>query len=291
MAAIVALILRAPDWSRAARQHRLHGKVIHETTSDFAHIRVRERGSVRSLMFVEPDGAELMQSKLDLAAPAVPQLRYYRALMMSAPLQPSPARVLVIGLGGGGMVRFLHTAMPDTRIDAVEIDPAVVAIAESHFGTGNGPRTEIHTRDAFDYLRETDGPVYEVIYMDAFLRPPDVSSDLEEKARRLKTSDFLREIRARLVEPGGLVAFNLIEHEASTPEDLTVIRAVFPQVYEFPVADTGNLVVIASTDPARMDAATWRERASRLEAEFPWAASISLVKSAETLRPGVAGPR
>lgn len=281
----VALIMRAPDWLHSARQHRLHGGVIHEATSDFAHIRVREKGHLRSLMFVESDGGELMQSKLDLHAPETLQLAYYRALFVSTLFQPAPARVLIVGLGGGGMVRFLESAMPETRIDAVEIDPAVVAIAESHFGTRSGPRVTIHTQDAFVYLRAPDGCRYEVIYMDAFLRPPDNAADLEEKAQRLKTTTFLREIRARLVEPGGLVAFNLIERERSTPEDLTAIRDVFPQVYEFAVAETGNLVVIASTDPVRVDAATLRDRAARLEDEFSWASSLSLKKSVSGLRP------
>ncbi|MCB1232314.1 MAG: fused MFS/spermidine synthase [Verrucomicrobiae bacterium] len=287
VAANVALIFLAPDWVRETRQVQLHGEVIHEATSAFAHLRVREKGSVRSLMFVESDGTELMQSRIDLEKPEHLELRYSRAMFVSFLFRPNQQRVLIVGLGGGGMVRFLNAAMPETRVDAVEIDPAVVSAAAEFFGTENGPRTTIHTADAFEYLGDPAGPKYDVIYMDAFLRPPveEGAAELVEKAQRLKTAAFLEQIRARLVkEPGGLVAFNLIEREPSTPDDLAAIRSVFPSVYEFPVAQTGNLVVIASTEAERVSAEELGKRAAELEAETEWAREIELRKVVAGLR-------
>ncbi len=277
VAGAIFLAANSGEWLRAARQARLHGKVIHETRSDFARIRVRERGPLRSLMFVEADGDELLQSRIDLQAPERLELRYSRAMFASFLFRDPQARVLIVGLGGGGMLRFLNSAAPETQVDAVEIDPAVVAIAANYFGTKSGPRTTIHTADAFVFLREQGGPKYDVIYMDAFLRPPaEAPEALKEKAQRLKTADFLREIRGRLVEPGGLVVFNLIEWEATTAGDLEAIREVFPAVYRFAVAGTGNLVVIASTEPQRLDAAELTARAARKEANREWAQTIEL---------------
>lgn len=285
LAGNVLLVTRLPAWQRATEADRLHGKIIHETVSDYAHIRVRDRGLLRSLLFVESDGSELLQSRINLQAPERLELRYSRAVFSSFLLREQQSRVLIVGLGGGGMVRFLNATMPEIQVDAVEIDPAVVAIAAEYFGTRNGPRSTIHTADAFVYLRQSDGPKYDAIYMDAFLRPPaEGNPGLQEKAQRLKTADFLREIRARLNEPGGLVVFNLIDWEPTTPADLTSIREVFPSVYEFAVAGTGNLAVIASTDPHRISPAEWKSRAARLEATAPWAAAIELGKIVDGLR-------
>lgn len=285
-AGTIFLAANAGEWLRSVRQTRLHGKVIHEARSDFALIRVRERGTLRSLLFVEADGDELLQSRIDLQAPDRLELRYSRAMFASFLFRDPQERVLIVGLGGGGMVRFLNAAAPATQVDVVEIDPEVVAIAADYFGTRNGPRTTIHRADAFVYLREPDGPKYDVIYMDAFLRPPaEAPEALKEKAQRLKTADFLREVRGRLADPGGLVAFNLIEREATTAGDLEAIREVFPVVYRFAVAETGNLVVIASTEPQRLGEAELKARAARKEAEKDWARAIGLEKIVSGLLP------
>jgi spermidine synthase len=294
LAAPVFLVPRWSTWSRAAQANRQHGEVIHETVSDYAHIRVRERGTRRSLLFVDPNGSERLQSSLDLQAPDRLELPYTRALFVSFLLQPSQPRVLVVGLGAGSMVRSLHDHLPDTQVDAVEIDPEVAAIAATWFGTRSGPRLAIHVADAFDYLRAPDGPTYDAIYMDAFLRPPAAADPaLREKARRLKTTAFLWEVRSRLRDPGGLMAFNLIEREATTPTDLASIREVFPSVYVLAVAGTGNLAVLASTDPDRLPLGELRSRADRLAAEGPWAKEMrwhDLLDGLRDERASVEGP-
>lgn len=66
---------------------------------------------------------------------------FYRAMIASLAILPaktlesSKTRVLVIGLGGGVLPMFLHRQWPRwSRVDVVEIDPAVVDVAKSHFG-------------------------------------------------------------------------------------------------------------------------------------------------------------
>ena len=221
-----------------------YGELIYETNSDYAHIRVREKGTVRSLHFVDRDGREQCQSSIDLAAPETNQLRYTRSLFSSMLFRYPQKRVLIVGLGGGGMVQYLNRNFPDMTVEAVEIDPVVVEVAAEYFQTVPGPTTVIHTADAFAFFNEDHGQ-YDAIYMDAFLRPP-ADASLEEKAKRLKTGAFLEELKSRLL-PGGVVAFNLIEHEEGTPEDLAAIRSAFPGPFVFQVPQSGNLAVIATT--------------------------------------------
>ncbi len=222
-----------------------HGPVIHETVSEFSRIRVRERDGIRRMLFVDEQGREQVQSAIDLDAPESLQLAYSRSMFLSFLFKEDQKRVLLVGLGGGGMVRFLQHARPDLSTEVVEIDPAVVEIADRFFGTREGPRTTIHTADAFEFLAEPHGP-YDVIYMDAFLRPP-ADSGLEVLPARLKTVEFLEEIRRQLA-PDGIVVFNLIETEESTAEDLAALQSAFKQVYVFSVPRTSNLTVVASQD-------------------------------------------
>ena len=146
---------------------RRFGEIIHEVQSAYSHIRVREREKIRSLMFVDGEsGLEQRQSAIDMDAPEEMQLGYTRSLFASFLFRHPQERVLIVGLGGGGMVRFLNHHFTETQVDAVEIDPEVVKIAADYFGTREGERTTIHTEDAFVYLKSLHGP-YDAIYMEA----------------------------------------------------------------------------------------------------------------------------
>lgn len=261
--ALLGGVIAVLAWLAFPSPEARYGPVIHEQRSDYSLLRVRERGTVRSLLFVDEAGEEQCQSSIDLADPGALQLGYTRGLFLSLLQRDPQERVLILGLGGGGMVRFLRHHFPATVVEAVEIDPAVVAVARSHFGIADGPATHLHTADAFDFVATT-GEVYDAIYLDAFLRAPEASG-LEEKTRRLKTREFLGQLRDRLT-PGGLVAFNLIAADPRTEEDLAAIRDVFPGMARFAVPDSGNLVVIAPGDGPMPDQEALLKKASDLEA-------------------------
>jgi spermidine synthase len=250
----------------SSTQEEGYGRLIHETTSDYSQIRVREQGTVRSLLFVDHEGKERCQSSIDLAATHKLQLKYSKSLFASMLFHYPQKRTLVVGLGGGGMVQYLNQNFPDMMVEAVEIDPVVVALAAKYFGTVPGPKTLIHTQDAFDFFEENHGR-YDAIYMDAFLRPP-LDTLPDEKVKRLKTEAFLERLKFYLV-PGGLVAFNLIEQEEGTVHDLAAIQKVFAGTYIFQVPKSGNLAVIATTSDPPPDQEQLRAGATHLERISP----------------------
>ena len=71
---------------------------------------------------------------------------YTRMMMAALYLNPSPQRVLIIGLGGGTLPGALQKILPAARIDAVEIDPAVVRVAGKYFGFVPGRQTRCSRR-------------------------------------------------------------------------------------------------------------------------------------------------
>lgn len=256
------------------------GPVIHEVTSAFSQIRVREKGQVRSLMFVRPDGNEGLQTSINLESPATLELAYTRAMFASLLHQPKPERVLIIGLGGGGMVRFLNAHFPNTQVDAVEIDPAVVTIAETYFETRPGPKTRILTEDAFVFFGEDDGTRYDAIYMDAFLKPSE-DTDADGAPQRLKTVAFLQQVRGRLAD-GGVVTFNLIENDG-TQRDLQSIHQAFGALTVYRADGSRNLAVTTHALEERIAV----QRAAELDASLPLSWSFAdLLKGREPdLRP------
>ena len=248
--------------SPSARTERLYGSVIHETRSGFSHIRIREKGTVRSLLFVDEHGHEQCQSSIDLANPGVPRLKYTRTILAAMLFVEEPRTALVVGLGAGGMIRFHQVHFPEIQVEALEIDPVVVDLAGQWFGTQPGPGVRIHTVDAFDFFRDSQSD-YDIIYMDAFLRPKG-RADLDEKTRRLRTGKFLKGLGDHL-RPGGVIAINLIESDPEFSANLAAIRDSFATVHRFDVPGTGNLVVIATPDAREIPSDVPRARAEELD--------------------------
>lgn len=260
----VLVLVSALILTTGCGQHPL-GETIAETQSEYSHIRVRAAGSVRTLMFVDDTGTETRQSSLDTAAPGNLQVAYTGYQFASLLVRYPQDRVLMVGLGGGSMVRFFNHHFPEAHVDAVEIDPAVVALAAEHFGTRPGPNTRIFTEDAFAFLRRDHQP-YDVIYMDAFLSPAEGTDEVGLPDQG-KTRSFLKSLHRHL-KPGGAVAFNLIESK-STKADLAAIRDAFPTVYVFDVPKYTNLAVIASLNPRFLSDETLRQTAQKLDRTHP----------------------
>ncbi|MDP2389976.1 MAG: fused MFS/spermidine synthase [Acidobacteriota bacterium] len=271
--ALLAVVLLAGAvavafWSMSPE--RTIGRLEHEEVSAFSRIRVRSNGEVRALTFVRDNGQEAVQSRVDLAAPHTLLSPYARGMFASYLYQSRPQRVLIVGLGGGAMVRFLTHHEPQVQIDAVEIDPVVVRLAGEYFGVRSGGNVRVHTADAVAFVESTVDR-YDLILMDAFLRPSS-GTDATGVPSGLKTLAFLGRLKQALA-PGGVVAGNGNEH-ASMADDIAAVAAAFGHavVYRCPPSD--NKVVIATADGLAADADV-RARIEALDARFGGALSFT----------------
>ena len=241
-----------------------------EDHSEFSHIRVRRDGEVRNLIFVQDNGREVVESRMNLARPHQLLSRYTPFMFSSYLIRPRQDRVLLIGLGGGAMIQFLRYHDPELRVDVVEIDPVVVQIADEYFDVRTGGNIRIMTADAMEYLTASD-QIYDVIYMDAFL-PASAGTDSSGVPLRLKTEQFYREARDRLA-PGGMMVFNVIAGD-SFAEDVLAIRNAFPDAFVFDIPRSANHVLIGCT-LGPPTAERLRENAvemdERFDAEFSFA--------------------
>src|SRR5262247_2006195 len=92
-------------------------------------IEIVEENGVRVLQI----GGNAIQSAMRLDAPDRIELDYVRAMMAFLLFRPDPREVLMVGLGGGSMARFVHLHMPMTRVTVAEINPGVVTVARKYF--------------------------------------------------------------------------------------------------------------------------------------------------------------
>ena len=214
--------------------------LVHEVRSSFSHIQIRDQGTQRTLFFIADSGAASLETVIDLRQPHRLQHPYSHAMMAGLLYRPDASACLLVGLGGGAIVRFLNHDFPEMRLDVVEIDPVVVTLAREFFGTAPGPRTRIFTEDGFEYLRRTPDR-YDVILMDTHLKPGE-QTDRTGVPSRFKTVAFLRSLRERL-RPSGVVVFNLLGGPDTTA-DIENMQAAFTVVDVFRPAGTGNVIVV-----------------------------------------------
>jgi spermidine synthase len=247
----------------AGRTQRSPGAVELDTRSAYSHILVTRQGGVRTMLFVRDNGEKVEQSAVNLKKPYELLLPHSRFMFGSYLLRPKQERVLIVGLGGGAMVHFLAHYDPKLLVDAVEIDAAVVKIAEEYFDVRSGSNVRILTGDGLEYLKTTEFR-YDVIYMDAYLKPA-ADTDPTGLPLKMKTEQFYKSLQARLT-PEGVVVFNLNRHK-DTEADVSAIQRVFPQAYMVR-PPLGNLIVLASMATARELLPALYNRAKELDQRF-----------------------
>jgi len=145
--------------------------------------------------------------------------------------RPDAKEVLQIGLGIGSLPRALeHAGM---RVDVVEIDPAVVRLARSHFGFSS--RGRLHVEDARTFLHTTDER-YDVVLHDAFTGGT--------TPEHLLSVEVVERVHA-ILRPRGVLVLNFVGfHDGPHAEASRVVartlRAVFRNVQAFRDSDPAD---------------------------------------------------
>ncbi|XP_076359527.1 eEF1A lysine and N-terminal methyltransferase isoform X1 [Tachypleus tridentatus] len=152
-------------------------------------------------------------------------------------------RLLVIGLGGGGLVSYIHNNFPKVSIDSVELDPAVVSVATEWFGLKADNRLFVEVADGIDVInrKAEEGKHYDAVLLDVDSK--DTSEGLNCPPASFVTPDILQKI-STIVAPAGLAMFNLVcRNESFKKNVLSVLNSVFKSVYSKKIPDEVNEVV------------------------------------------------
>jgi spermidine synthase len=222
----------------AATQVPDQARLIHSEKSLYRQVLVYEDDVNRCLCFTH-QCAIGRQSCIDLKLPNHLVFEYTQMMLGSLFLVPDPQHVLVIGLGGGTLPLTLEKLVPHADIDTVEVDPAVVIVAQRYFGFHADPRLHVIELDGRAYVRQAirAGKRYDLIMLDAY--------DNQYIPEHLLTREFLSEVR-QLLRPGGIVAANTFSQSKLYSNESVTYRAVFGQFYN---VKSGNRVILASNGP------------------------------------------
>jgi len=210
-------------------------KVLYEKRSPYNTILVTEDDQGLRTLFFEKGGVR--QSVVKVGDPDHIELPYARAMPVALALVDHPQRILVVGLGGGTIPSFLHKHYPQTTIDAVDIDPHVVAVAKKYFAFREDSTMRAEVGDGRRFIEDCRKP-YDIIFLDAF--------GSESIPYHLATREFLLAVRRALTPRG--VAVGNVWGRSSNPLYDSMVRTyqdVFDELKILDVRGAGNQILIA----------------------------------------------
>ena len=214
------------------------GLVVHQSHSDDGVIEVVDMGETRSLHF----GTFPRQSSMSLRTPHTLELTYTEAMMACLLINPNPERVLVIGLGGGSLVKFLLHHYPNCQIDVVEYRQDVINVAHGYFNVPeNDPRLNIHVGDGYLFVQQRyhqDDTHYDMLLVDAY--------DHVGMAASVGVQAFF-DACAGILTPQGVMSINLWGTDKPLfKQTMTRINLSFNgRTMVLPVENKGNVIGLA----------------------------------------------
>jgi len=224
--------------------------LIYEKESAYNYIQVLQYGEFRFLRLNEGQGMHSIYN---------PNQYYYAGPWSQALVGPffNPGakvedvkRIALVGLATGTSARQASVALPQAKVDGIEIDPEIVKIGRTLFGM-DLPNLHVIIGDG-RWEMEKLGGSYDLISVDAY-RPPYIPA-------HMVTMEYFSILEQQL-GPSGVVAINV----GRGSNDRSLVNAlastlgkVFPKVFVVDLPESQNSVVFA----CKNQAASWENLAS-----------------------------
>lgn len=159
------------------------------------------------------------QSRMSLRDPDALLLKYTRLMMGCLLFNPLPARIAMIGLGGGSLVKFCYRHLPEAVIEVAEINPRVLALRDEFRIPPDDARLAIQLVDGGEFLRHPRfRHALDLVMLDAY--------DLSGIPEHLSTQSFYQDCR-RTLRPGGVLVINLFRGISGYDTYIERIHAAF----------------------------------------------------------------
>jgi len=148
---------------------------------------------------------------------------YMRLQLLCLLWNPEPERILIIGLGIGILPKIFNHLSPNTLIDIVEIDSAIVDLARKYFEFRENNLIRVYVNDGRHFIEKQRSNQYDVIIIDVFT----VNGPIPHTLRTLEClGEYLR-----ILKPTGLVLANFL-YEQESRYRKTFASALFKHIYQ-----------------------------------------------------------
>ncbi|HMW22872.1 MAG TPA: fused MFS/spermidine synthase [Burkholderiaceae bacterium] len=214
--------------SRASRSSRSTRATPSPTDDELVRPFVHRTRDSRALHFSIHEVQSFMRSD----APDALALAYTRLMMGFLLWHPQPARIGLIGLGGGSLVKFCHRHLSASHLEVVEINPHVLELRDEFEIPADDARLTILQADGARWVRERP-EAFDVLMVDGY--------DYDGLPSALATQRFYDDCAAAL-RPQGLLVLNLFRGHPHHAVHLDRLRRSFDDaVLEVPDGEAGAL--------------------------------------------------
>jgi len=191
-------------------------------------VEVLDTPPLRSLYL---DGIE--QTRIDLDHPELLSSVVHRSLLACLLFIETPKTVLLGGLGGGALARFLHHRQPEMQGDAVEINETIAMLARDYFDFP-GQHWQLTVAD----IRHWHKRAYDLMIIDI--------AEGEQTPDWLSSEQMLSQLQGKL-SAQGVLAFDLLVDDAAVfTRALANLRKVFRrQTLCLAVPGHKNIIIFA----------------------------------------------
>ena len=142
----------------------------------------------------------MIQSAMRIAAPNELELVYTQCMMGFLLFHPVSAHILMVGLGGGSLAKFVYHQLPETKTTVIEINPQVISAATHYFALPEtDERLEVILADGAQYIADHPDST-DILIVDGF--------DDGLQIQSLCSQDFYDHARQVLCKDGMLVVNN-----------------------------------------------------------------------------------
>jgi peptide deformylase len=167
-----------------------------------------------------------IMSRIDVRDPLVLLGIYTQAMMLSLVWKTDPAKIYMLGFGGGRIPLIFYHYFPEVIIDGAELDPDVIEYATRYFGIRLDERLKVTPTDGRAHLAGMPGDLrYDIILIDCYTGTGD-------HPYQLSTVDFYEICKSHLTA-NGVVATNLIENDPLFEAKRDTFQSSFEYTYDF----------------------------------------------------------
>ncbi|MEX2482818.1 MAG: fused MFS/spermidine synthase [Gammaproteobacteria bacterium] len=213
------------------RDHAPRAQLLERCRDGDHDIEVREQAGLR---WFTVSGA-FVQSMMRVDMPDAIVVPNQLGMLSALAWRRQVVQILNLGSGSGAFERFLRARRPAVQVTSVELSARIVAMARTYFAWPAAQPVVIEA--AADYVAHSTAR-FDIVLCDIF--------DGEQHPECLFDPYFHRDLNARL-RRGGVLALNL---SPSADDELTDILVAVRQAFEWvllaPVADHGNIIVLAA---------------------------------------------
>lgn len=255
---LLAILISAILLYFAVVYHRNQKYEIVYTSSDVSshgEIWVYDDHGKRCMSFMHPTLAGSKQTCIYLKTVNTPALEYHKMILGALLLNPSPKKILMLGLGGGAIVRYIQSVLSSYEsFDVVEISPDIKKISEDLFFLKGNTKVNIIVQDATQYIAAAilNKNLYDLVIVDVF--------DRDSSSSELLSQRFLKSIQD-IMTKNGVVVFHCTDQRNLNASVMHNITSVF---LEFYASTVDSYTVIASTKSPLPNAEQLRKNAQFL---------------------------